>query len=214
MIRDDLDNGESTTQRRRRRADQANDAEDVATLVRAAARGDQDAWDALVSRFGRMIFAVARSVGLSHADASDVCQTTWLRLTQHLDAINDPARVGGWLATTARREAIRVSQRSQRVSSRDELDSILSPSYDRLDAALLFSDRDRTLWQVYAELPERARTLLSLLMSDPPMSYKQLSAITGMPVGSIGPTRARILDNLRARLAEHGVTAQDLDEAG
>lgn len=206
--------GSSHLQTPRRRAERQSDEDDVAALVRAADRGDQDAWDALVDRFGRMIFAVARSVGLSHADACDVCQTTWLRLTQHLDSINDPSRVGAWLATTARREAIRVSQRLNRSTPRGELDSVLPPTYDRLDNTFLFDDRDRTLWQTYSELPERARTLLSLLMSDPPLSYKQLSAITGMPVGSIGPTRARILDSLRARLAERGVTAQDLDEAG
>jgi RNA polymerase sigma factor (sigma-70 family) len=209
---DDTDSSRLAT--RRQRPAQRADADDIAALVRAADRGDHEAWDALVARFGRMIFAVARSVGLSHADACDVCQTTWLRLTQHLGSINDPSRVGAWLATTARREAIRVSQRLQRSSPRDELDAVLPPSYDRLDHSFLFDDRDRTLWQVYSELPERARTLLSLLMSDPPLSYKQLSAITGMPVGSIGPTRARILDSLRASLAERGVTEQDLDEAG
>lgn len=197
-----------------RRYDSGDDDVDVAELVRAADRGDQEAWDALVERFGRMIFAVARGVGLSRADASDVCQTIWLRLTQHLGTIRDPARVGAWLATTARREAIRVSRRARRLAPRDELDNVLPPTYDQLDHALLYSDRDRTIRQVYAELPERARTLISLLMSDPPMSYKQLSAITGMPVGSIGPTRARILDGLRARLAERGVTAQDLGEVG
>ncbi len=199
---------------RRRGAVRTAEEDDLVALVHAADRGDQEAWDALVARFGRMIFSVARSVGLSHADACDVCQTAWLRLTQHLGSIDDPTRVGAWLATTARREAIRVSQRLQRSSPRDEIDAVLPPSYDRLDHDFLFSDRDRTLWQVYAELPERARTLLSLLMSDPPISYKQLSAITGMPVGSIGPTRARILDDLRARLAERGVTEQDLDEVG
>lgn len=187
---------------------------DIAGLVEAAERGDHGAWDALVDRFGRMIFAVARGVGLSRVDASDVCQTTWLRLAQHLDTIQDPARVGAWLATTARREAIRVSQRSRRAAPHAELDQVLPPTYDRLGNALLFSDRDRMVRQAFAELPERARTLISLLMSDPPMSYKQLSAITGMPVGSIGPTRARILDGLREKLAERGVTAEDLDEVG
>lgn len=195
-------------------AKKENDPDEVAALVVAAGRGDGDAWDALVDRFGRMIFAVARSVGLSRHDASDVCQTTWLRLTQHLDSIREPARVGAWLATTAKREAIRVGKRSDRWSPRDELDRVLPPTYDQLDHALLYSDRDRTLHQVYEELPERARTLLTLLMADPPMSYKQLSAVTGMPVGSIGPTRARILDGLRTKLVERGVTAADLDEAG
>ncbi len=202
----------STDRQRNDRVDGV-DAE-IARLVHAADAGDQAAWDELVARFGRMLFGIVRGIGLSHADASDVCQTTWLRLTQHLGDIEDPARVGAWLATTARREAIRVGQRARRSSPRDELDNILPPTYDRLDNSVLFSDRDRILRNVYAELPERARTLLSLLISDPPMSYKQVSAITGMPIGSIGPTRARILDTMRSRLVDRGVTAADLDEVG
>jgi RNA polymerase sigma factor (sigma-70 family) len=183
----------------------------LAEVVRCAARGDQTAWDALVDRFGRTMFAVARSTGLDHASASDVCQTSWLRLTQHLDTITDPSRVGAWLTTTTRREAIRVSKRAQRLALRDELDpAVLPATVDRLDPSLLNADRDRALWQVQAALPERARTLLSLLMMDPPLSYKELSRLTGMPIGSIGPTRARILAGMRGALEDCGITAADV----
>lgn len=196
----------------RRRTDDGRTA--AAALLRAAADGDRAAWSELVGRYGRMIFAVARRVGLSRADAGDVCQTTWLRLTQHLDSIHDPERVGAWLATTARREAIRISQRARRTTPRDQIETVLPATHDRLDYAWVNHDRDRILHQVCAELPETARTLLSLLMSDPPLSYRQLSRITGMPIGSIGPTRARILSRLRDELAARGVTRVDLDEAG
>jgi DNA-directed RNA polymerase specialized sigma24 family protein len=77
-------------------------------LVARASAGEQGAWDQLVERYGGLVWAVARAHGLGHADASDVSQVTWLLLTQHLDALQQPERLGSWLLGTARREADRM----------------------------------------------------------------------------------------------------------
>ena len=84
--------------------------DEVRDLVERAASGDWEAWSELVDRFANLIWSVARSVGLNASDAADVSQTTWLRFCEHLGDLNDPSRAGAWLATTARREAIRVSR--------------------------------------------------------------------------------------------------------
>src|ERR1700736_5759838 len=84
------------------------EADDVAGWLKAAAAGDATAWDALVGRYSNLVWAVARGHRLNAADAADVSQTTWLRLVEHLDRIEQPERVGAWLATTARRESLRV----------------------------------------------------------------------------------------------------------
>src|SRR5213080_2918328 len=83
-------------------------------LVRAAAGGDQAAWDALVDRFASLVWSVARAHRLSAADAADVSQTTWLRLAEHIDRLRDPERVAGWLATTTRNECLKVLRLSGR----------------------------------------------------------------------------------------------------
>src|ERR687888_1760875 len=90
-----------------------DDAE-VAHLVRSAATGDHRAWEALVAEFGGMIFAIARGARLGEADAAEVSQATWTKLLERLDTLNDPARVGAWLATTARRECLRILRRARR----------------------------------------------------------------------------------------------------
>jgi len=81
-------------------------------LVRSARAGKVEAWNAIVDRFAGLVWAIARRHRLSDADAADVSQTTWLRLVEHLDRIEDPDRIGGWLATTARRESLRVLRRT------------------------------------------------------------------------------------------------------
>src|SRR5215210_6631372 len=81
---------------------------DVAGLVRAAAAGNEPAWNRLVETYAGLVWAVARSHQLSEADAADVAQATWLRLVEHLDDLHEPERVGAWLATTARRECLRI----------------------------------------------------------------------------------------------------------
>ncbi|MGH2944263.1 MAG: RNA polymerase sigma factor [Solirubrobacteraceae bacterium] len=170
---------------------------DVSALVRAAAAGDDAAWSALVARFSKLLWVIARNHRLGADDAAEVVQTTWLRLTEHIDRLQDPAKIGGWLATTARREALRMLRCSGRqIPMGDDLPETDSSS-PALDEELLRSERDRTLWNAFARLPERDQALLRLLISDPMPSYEEIGASMGMPVGSIGPTRARCLERLR-----------------
>jgi RNA polymerase sigma factor (sigma-70 family) len=83
-------------------------------LVRRAAQGDAEAWRALVGRYSRLLCSIARSYGLSGADADDVVQTTWLRLVERLTLLRDPARAGAWLAVTARHESMATLRRAGR----------------------------------------------------------------------------------------------------
>ena len=87
----------------------------IVDLVDAARRGDHRAWDALVARYGGMVWAVARAHRLCDADAADASQATWLKLLEHVGSIKDPAALGGWLATTARRECLRILRNAARV---------------------------------------------------------------------------------------------------
>jgi RNA polymerase sigma factor (sigma-70 family) len=180
---------------------------DLEAVVRAARDGDRDAWNALVARYGGLIWAVARSHRLGDADAADVFQTTWLRLVEHLDTIRNPEGIGSWLATTARHECLRVLRVGQRHVLTDGFDLPEEAVDVALDARLLEGERNAALWRAFAGLPARCRGLLRLLVADPPPSYEDVGAALEMPVGSIGPTRARCLEQLRGRLATVGITA-------
>jgi RNA polymerase sigma factor (sigma-70 family) len=172
----------------------------TATLLARAAQGDQHAWNDLVAEHSRLLWSVARSFRLDAADANDVVQTTWLRLLEHLDRIEDPSRLVGWLVTTARREAMRVLRRAGRERPVVE-DTVLDRPDDGppVDTALLRDERDRALWQAFAGLNEKCRQLLRVAVTHP-QSYDEISAALQMPVGSIGPTRRRCLTQLRSLL--------------
>lgn len=183
--------------------------ETVRRLVSRATEGDQRAWDALVEEFGGLVWSIARRYRLSDADAAEVSQVTWLRLVEHLDRLRDTARVGAWLATTAAHESIRLLHGTSRVIPRgDDLPEQVSDG-PAPGATLLADERDRALWSALARLPERDRRLLRMLMSDPPASYAEISSALGMPIGSIGPTRARALGRLRHEARRNGLN--DLD---
>lgn len=170
-------------------------------LVRAAGDGDAQAWNALVTLFNGLVWSVVRGHRLRDADAADVVQTTWLRLVEHLTAIREPDRVGAWLVTTARRESLRVLQREARqLPTEDAGVEVGDPDPDP-EALAVAADGDRALWRCLAQLSERCRVLLRVLAADPPPSYATVSAGLGMPIGSIGPTRARCLSQLRKMLA-------------
>jgi RNA polymerase sigma factor (sigma-70 family) len=187
---------------------------DLAAHLRDAGAGDQHAWDVLVNRFSGLVWSVARGFGLDAAEAADVTQTTWLRLVEHLDRIDKPDSLGAWLATTARREALRTLRRANRQLPTDDVERVNSVDI-RPDASpehlVLDIDRDRILWECLERIPPRCRTLLRMLVADPRPSYEEVGAALDMPTGSIGPTRARCLEHLRRELARAGITAETVD---
>ncbi|MFV0526282.1 MAG: RNA polymerase sigma factor [Acidimicrobiales bacterium] len=171
---------------------------ELASLVAQARDGDQRAWDQLVDRFSRLVWHVIRGFRLADATAEDVSQTTWLRLAEHLDRIREPDRLGGWLAMTARNECLRVIRTSGREQARADTDLDLTDVDENPFARVENTDRDAVLWRAFTTLAEGCQRLLRLLITDPPLPYARISALLGMPVGSIGPTRARCLEKLRA----------------
>jgi len=180
--------------------------DEVRDLVLRAASGDEGAWSALVQRFADLVWSVARSVGLGAPDAADVSQTTWLRFSEHLGDLEDPSRAGAWLATTARREAIRVSKLGSRQVVVDPWDWLerVDGGPDELDHQLLVKERDSVVQLALAVLPERCRALLLAAVGDPPVAYEELADQFGLAVGSVGPTRARCLDQLRRYIERLG----------
>jgi RNA polymerase sigma factor (sigma-70 family) len=180
----------------------------LADLVCAARQGDHCAWDALVARYAGMVWAVARAHRLCDADAADASQATWLKLLEHIGDIKEPKAVGGWLATTARRECLRILRRASRV---DPLTQVPETADDgpELDERLLTGERDACLWRAFEELGPRHQALLRMLAADPAPSYEEIGAALDMPVGSIGPTRARALEKLRCAIDRFGAPAAE-----
>jgi RNA polymerase sigma factor (sigma-70 family) len=172
----------------------------VVALVLRAREGDTQAWGEIVDRYAPLVWSICRRLGLTRPDADDVGQSVWLRLVEHLPTIRDPAALPGWLVTTTRRECLRVLR-----TTREH-----QPLYDSLEPAggavgasgavehhLLAAEREATLRAGFACLDRRCQQLLALLVADPPLPYAQIGAKLGMPIGSIGPNRARCLDKLR-----------------
>jgi RNA polymerase sigma factor (sigma-70 family) len=175
---------------------------DIASLVQRAADGDKWAWERLVDQYARLIWAMTRDFKLIESDAADVAQATWLRLLEHIDRLDHPARVGAWLATTARHECLRSLAARKRIVLMHD-DSVLAEGEapgPAIDERLLADERAQAVREALSHLPWRWQRLLQLLMSDPPASYAEISDELGLPVGSIGPTRGRCLERLRVLL--------------
>jgi RNA polymerase sigma factor (sigma-70 family) len=174
----------------------------VARLVRRAAEGDLEAWERLVDQYARLIWSITGEYKLVESDAADVAQTTWLRLLEHIDRIEYPARVGSWLAATARHECLRsLAARKKVMLSQDDIELTAVDVFEPpVDERLLADERDQTVRDAMSRLPRRWQRLLEMLMADPPMAYADISDELGLPVGSIGPTRGRCLARLRVLL--------------
>jgi len=176
----------------------------VGRLVLLAASGDESSWQRLVQSFDGMLHSIARSHRLGDADTADVVQTAWLRLVEHLGDLREPERVGPWLATTARRECVRVLARAgKQITFGDECPERES-THPRPGDDWLIAERNQALRRSFARLRATDQALLRMLVADPCPAYEEIGATLGMPIGSIGPTRARALERLRRELSSDG----------
>ena len=193
------------------------DDDDDAALVRRCLDGQAAAWRTLVRRYQRLVHTVARRAGLDDGSVADVFQTVFERLHRQLPQLRQPERVHAWIVTTAKRESLAVLQRGRREVSfealrgggtsggeGEEAPAWDPPAEDPLPESML-SDLQQLqrLRHALDRLDERCRELLRLVFEDEDeqLPYAEIAQRLGVPVGSLGPTRARCLQKLR-RLCE------------
>ena len=171
----------------------------VAGLVALATEGDPVAWGEIVDRYAPLVWSICRRFSLSGHEIEDVAQNVWLLLVEHCGRLREPAALPGWLATTTRRECLRVMRAAQKAEQAGtKLDETLQFAGDTaIEEEILAAERNAARRAAFAELPPRCQKLLAMLMADPPHSYAEISAALNIPIGSIGPQRARCLQRLR-----------------
>ncbi|MGH3787561.1 MAG: RNA polymerase sigma factor [Pseudonocardiaceae bacterium] len=184
--------------------DHASATSSVADLLLWVGDGDPAAWEEVYRRYGKLVSTTVRSFRLQEADTLDAVQMTWLRLAENAHRVRFPERLGGWLATTARRECLHILRQAKPASGAIGIapETVVDPSVGPEQRAI-DADTSRTLWKLVGELSPRRRTLLQTLFTDNPRSYAEVAHAAGMPTGGIGPTRARALQQLRLRLTEY-----------
>jgi RNA polymerase sigma factor (sigma-70 family) len=189
----------------------AMQGDDDRALLRACRDGDENAWETLVRRYQRLIYAIPRRAGLGEDQSAEVFQRVFLTLVEHLDRIEQPERLAAWLATTARRESWRVSRQGRATvpltSDSGEADDAAAPidTAPLPDEEIERMERQHEVRHAVGRLDERCRALLTMLFyRAAPPPYLEVAIALGVPEGSIGPTRARCLQKLRRILEEAG----------
>jgi RNA polymerase sigma factor (sigma-70 family) len=181
----------------------SNDPDETADLVKRAAAGEPEAWNALVSHFNGLVWAVIRQHRLGREDAQDVAQVVWLRLLENLGTLREPGRVNAWLVTVTKRESLRVIRLGRRTIplAEDAVDHAdLGPAVDEIVAT---RQSRRVVLAVMRRLGLRCQQLLMLIAYK--LSYQEIAVVMDMPKGSIGPTRMRCIKQFRALLGEAGI---------
>lgn len=174
----------------------------VAELLARACEGDRKAWETIVDRYYRLVWSVVRGYRLDSESAADVSQTVWEKLITHADRIRDPERLGSWLATTAKHESLRLLGRQRRQVPVDEIAEQADLTAMPIEELLIDQESTRSVYRAFRQLPEESQRVLRLLTVDPPLDYETIGELIGRPVGSIGPTRQRILKKLKALMEE------------
>jgi RNA polymerase sigma factor (sigma-70 family) len=183
-------------------------AESDRDLILRCRQGSAGAWHQVLNRYERLVYSIPLRYGLSRDDAADVAQITFTILIQNMDNLAEDSRLGAWLATVARRHTWRFMKRNQRETASERLEGA-----DIAESVVLLGKSDADSiehWELsdwldagLSQISERCRKLLLALYFQPEQpSYAEVAEQMGMPLGSVGPTRARCLKRLRQGLGE------------
>ena len=193
------------------------DDSSVSALVAQVCGGDHEAWNELIERYSPLVWSICQRYQLSRQDADDVGQSVWLLLVENIASLREAAALPGWLSTTTKREIFRVLRVARR-HDHDDLppDGQIPGDADEatIEGELIVAERNAALRAAFAELQPNCHNLLSLLMNDTPLAYSDVSAMLDIPVGSIGPKRARCLERLRRSPHLAGIISQRAGDAG
>lgn len=181
------------------------DSEGLERALTRCRRGDQDAWALVVRHFSALIYSICRRCGLEAEDSSDVFQTVCTQLYRNLDRLEKAETMPKWMAVTTAREAVRVKRigdRNRGVSFGEDttLEEVLATDEEGAHELATKAEQAHQVRAMLAQIPERCQKLLTLLYFEEDVTYSEVSESMGMPVGAIGPTRARCLEKLRAEL--------------
>lgn len=174
-------------------------------LLNACRRGDEAAWETLVRRYQRLIYAIPKRAGLDEDQAADVFQDVFATLFRKLHDIEDPSRLHAWLVTTARRMTWKLITKEsflQQGETRDEegesMDQLARIPDEKLlpDEVLLRLEEQHRVRTAVAALDERCKKLINMLFYQEPLPYDEIATALGTSTGSIGPTRARCLEKM------------------
>lgn len=167
--------------------------------------GDVAAVDDLVRVMTPVLWQVVRAYGHDQRASQDIIQATWLGFVRLHQTIDDPQAVASWLITSARRGAADHSRRSRRTEPvEDEVLAARLPDTESAEERAVLDDDAARLWRAVAGLDERCRKLVRVVAFQDRPDYASISTDLQMPVGSIGPTRARCLAKLRTALTRGG----------
>ena len=184
----------------------------VEELVAAAIAGDDRAWEEMIRTYQSIITSVCRRYRLDSEQAADVSQTVWLQVADNLRGLREPRALPGWIKTIANRLALSMRRSSDRSVPTDfatsgplSSTSTIADDHTDVESIVLAEELRTAVRNGLAQLPQMHRELLTMLIADPPLPYREISARLSLPTGSIGPTRARALRRLVSTTAMRGL---------
>ena len=190
---------------------------DLDILVRKCKAGDSNSWGILVDRFQALVWSSIYRVGLRNEDAEDTFQKVFVILYKNLDRIDSALALPKWLATTAAREAIRAhrvnrDKSSISIDAVENLDEMLAAEEASVEDVTIAAAQSNTIRNVMSQLPGKCPQLLSMLYSEEESSYEEVKIKLEIPIGSIGPTRARCIERLRQALISANFFESELNQ--
>ncbi len=178
-------------------------------LVKACRSGDESAWEAITYKYQNLLYSIPRRAGLGRDLASDVLQEVFTTLYVKLDQIEKPEFLRAWLITTAKHKTIHLISKETRGRPRSIDDDDNDPAFEIADKspladdALIRLERAAQIESAFTEIDVRCRRLLMMLyLEADKVPYAEIAETLDIPLGSIGPTRARCLQKLLKLIPE------------
>jgi RNA polymerase sigma factor (sigma-70 family) len=173
-------------------------------LDRFLSRGDEEAFEAILTRYGPMVLAICRRILADPNDVDDAFQATFLVLLKKARSIRDRAVLGTWLHGVARRVAVRAQVNARRRRSREYVGVDLAVWNDQRPREDDLAQLRTVIDEEVARLADKYRSALVLCDLDG-QSQEAAAAQLRCPVGTVKSRLSRARNKLRSRLSKRGI---------
>jgi RNA polymerase sigma factor (sigma-70 family) len=172
-------------------------------LIDACLQGEEQAWSALIVRYSRLIYSIPIRFGFSQTIADEIFQETCLALLEGLHNLQNHDRLSSWIMTVSRRSCIRRMRQKSEVEMDEDWETAVPANEPPLESSLILLEQENLIYRALENLEPRCQKLLTaLFLTEPAPSYEEIAQQFDIPIGSIGPYRARCLKKLRLALVQ------------
>ena len=175
---------------------------EIVVLLQDPAR-QREAFARIVKEYSEQLYWQIRRLVLSHDDANDILQNTFIKAWTNIEYFRGDAKMSTWLYRIALNECLTFLNK-QRASQQMSIDEADTEIMNQLESDTYFdgNETQKVFLQAIKQLPEKQQMIFNLKYFKE-MKYEEISEILGTSIGALKASYHHAVKKIESFLEKH-----------